>query len=198
MSYDPKYAVREPNIEDATNLIGALLRSAGADTLKDVMSGFGDAPGEDATDEEKAAHTAARNRQASEAFVMLLLDALSNPGTRDDILFILADVWQYDPGKVDKPHDDFDYEPDPAKVKAGQQIGRDEMWRSLSTKRRKRLVKRSELGALPLGALAEFVKAFRETVDFSSFLASLNMLSPGEAGKSSTPSPDGTGGQIAE
>lgn len=175
MSYDPKYAVREPNIEDATNLIGAILRSAGAETLKDVMEGFGEA------------NPAEKQRKASEGFVMLLLDAMSNPGTRDDLLFILADVWQYDPGKVDDPPEDFDYNPDPLKVKGGGAISRDEMWRSLSSKKRKRLVKRYELGQLPLPALIEFVRAFQETVDLSAFLGSLNTLAPGKDGNSPTP-----------
>lgn len=184
MTFDPKYSVREPNIEDATNLIGALLRSAGGDTLRAALNGFG----QGASDEE-------RQKAASEAFVMLLLDALSNPGTRDDLLFILGDVWQYDPGKVDEPPDDFDYEADPAKVAAGQAIPRDQMWRSLSTKKRKRLVKRYELGQLPLSALVDFVNAFKETVDLGDFLGSLKSFTPAADGSSTTPSPAATDGQ---
>lgn len=187
MSFDPKYAVREPNIEDATNLIGAILRSAGADTLKEVMSGF------NASDDEGE-----RNKAAGEGLVMLLLDAMSNPGTRDDLLFILADVWEYDPGKVDEPPEFFDYEPDPALVASGKAIPRDQRWRALSRRSRTRLVKRYELGQLPLGALVEFITAFKETVNIADFLGSLNTLSPAARGNSTTPSPDDTVGQTAE
>lgn len=187
MTFDPKYSVREPNIEDATNLVGALLRSAGADTLRAALNGF------NMGDDE-----AARQKAASEGFVMLILDALSNPGTRDDLLFILADIWQYDPGKVDDAPDDFDYEADPAKVASGQAIPRDQMWRSLSTKKRKRLVKRYELGQLPLSALVDFVNAFKETVNLADFLGSLKSFTPGAAGNSTTPSPDATDGQTNE
>jgi hypothetical protein len=184
MPYDPKYAVREPTIEDATNLIGAILRSAGADTLQSVMGDMSAAEDDDA-----------RNKKAGEGFVMLLLDALSNPGTRDDLLFILSDMWQYDPGKVDDPPEDFDYDADPEKVAKGQAMSREQMWRALSTKKRKRLVKRYELGQLPLSALIEFVNAFKETVNIADFLGSLKSLAPGDAGNSSTPSPDDTDGQ---
>jgi hypothetical protein len=184
MTYDPKYSVREPNIEDATNLIGAILRSAGADTLREVMSGFGETENEDE-----------RNLKASEGFVMLLLDALSNPTTRDDLLFILGDMWQYDPGKVDDPPDFFEYAPDPAAVARGQAFSREERWRALSTRNRKRLVKRQELGQLPLGALIEFVNAFKETVNLGDFLESLRSLAPAKAGESETSSQDDTDGQ---
>jgi len=182
MSYDPKYAVREPDIDAITNLIGTILRSAGADTLKDVMSGFGEAD------------AAERNQKASEGFVMLLLDALSQPTTRDDLLFILADLWVYEPANLDEPPEFFDYEPDPAKVKAGQAVPRDERWRALSRRNRKRLVKRYELGALPVSALIEFVNAFKETVDFAGFLGSVNSLSTASLGNSRTSSPADTAG----
>lgn len=120
---------------------------------------------------------------------MLLLDAMSNPGTRDDLLFILADLWQYEPPKseVDEPPDFWDYEADPELVAKGQAIPRDQRWRSVSRRNRKRLIKRYELGQLPLNALVEFINAFKDTVNIADFLGSLQSLTPGAAGSSPTP-----------
>lgn len=184
MAHDPKYSVREPNIEDATNLVGALLRSAGADTLKNALSGFN----AEGTDAEKSA-------AASEAMVMLMLDAMSNPGTRDDVLFVLADLWQYEPANLDEPPDEFDYDADPAQVARGQAMPREAVWRSRSRVKRKRFVKRTELGKLPLSAIVEFVNAFKETVDVSAFLGSLTSLVPAGSGNSATPLHAVTDGQ---
>jgi hypothetical protein len=122
---------------------------------------------------------------------MLLLDALSNPSTRDDLLFILADLWEYEPDKatIDEPPDYWDYEP------VGKGIPRDQRWRGLSRRNRKRYIKRYEIGQLPLSALVEFVNAFKDTVNLTDFLGSLKSLTPAEAGNSPTPLHAVTDGQ---
>lgn len=165
----PKITVRMPRFRDASNFIGALAA--------------GDASG----------MMAALDREFNvTAFALLIKSALRSPAGRDDIMFVMADLWVHDVPDADikEAHEEYEYDPDPELVEKGQAISREEMWRSISKKNRRRLVKKYMLEDMELDVAGEFVEAFKRLPYVADFLESREKSQQEKDGESGTPSSD--------
>lgn len=169
-SFDPKYALSEPTIEDTVRLASALLRNADRQTVELLASD-----------------------KAEKGVYDLFLGAVGNPAAFNDILLVFSGLWKLSVD-VEEPHEDWDYEPAVSEVERGQKLSREEMWRTISRANRRQMVKRIELGKLSYRAWGEFYKAFRATVDLSDFLGSVQGFVKARSGDSTTDSPNGTAG----
>lgn len=170
----PKHRLRPATIDDAAILSGVLSAGVG--------------------DSQFAELVAKKNYQA--AVALLASNAWSIPQNREDLMYLLAGMWEHDVS-VEEPHEDWDYDPDPKKVEEGQAISREERWRSISRKNRRRMVKRIELGKLPAKELQGFWNALKGSIDLKDFLDSLKPPSVDSSGGSSTESNAATGGETS-
>lgn len=179
-SLESKIVVRMPKIRDASAFVGAL---AVADIGPDVLD-------------------ALEKRFDEAAFVLVVKSALRNPAARSEMLGVLADLWVHEPDEAtlsaDEPPEDWEYDPPSDMVERGQLVGRDERWRSLSRRQKKRLVKRVELESFELSALSEFAEAFKKLPYVADFLESRQKPQEESSGESTMPSPKDTGGPTSE
>jgi len=170
-AFDPRYSVREPSIEDAVNLVGALARGVTPETMRALAS-------------DNAEH----------GVYDLFLNAIADPLSRNEVMLVLADLWLLEVN-ADEPHEDWDYDPDPKNVERGQELSRPEMWRTIKRSNRKRLIKRIELGKLPVAAFKDFYHSFAaSTGDLQGFFGQVGELVRVRSGGSTTDSPNGTDG----
>lgn len=164
---NPAYTVREPTIMDAVSLAGILAEGAENPQIFDAIE--------------------SENNEA--AMLFLFTGALRNPVSRNGLMYLLADLWIHEVDKetVEEPHDEWDYEPLNDKAPT-----REQQWKSISRKNRKRMIKRFEVGELPFSALMDFGRALAALESINDFLSSVNTLVGANSGKSSTSSKEDT------
>lgn len=170
-----RFRVRSPKIRDAKNFVGALASAdLGNDTLELVNDG---------------------NNQA--AVVMAIKNAVATPVALDKMMYVLVDLWEYEPPEAvvdaDEPPEAWDYDPPRNLVERGQAISREEQWRSFSRRHRKRLVKKLELEDEGLEAIEEFGAAIQELPYVKDFLERARRSATDDSGGSGTPSSNDTG-----
>ena len=172
-----RFTVRHPTIRDAKNFTVAV---ASANINLDT-----------------AAMAEEGEREA--AMLLMLKDALSDPRAMEGIMAVFADLWEYEPPiseiESEEPPEDWEYDPPSDMVERGQLIGRDERWRSLSKRQRKRLVKQVQLEGEGFEAIGEFIESLRELPYIKDFFTSSESASTEGTGTSSTPSKGATGGK---
>jgi hypothetical protein len=180
----PKIEVRMPTFKNGADFVGILAAGDATDALSALDAGKDD----DGKIDEMAMLA---------ALGMLVKNALRSPAARDELLYLMADLWVYEPPesvvKADEPPEEWEYDPPADLVKKGQ-IGRDERWRSLSVRQKKRLVKKLELESYPVNLAGEFVEAFKRMPYIADFLESRKKSEPDADGSSQMPSPDATDG----
>jgi hypothetical protein len=162
-----KIEVRMPKFRDASNFIGALAAGDASDMMGALDREFNVA-----------------------AFALLVKSALRSPAARDDIMFVMADLWIYDvsDAEIKEPHEEWEYDPDPELVEKGQAIPRGERWKAISSKNRRRLVKKYMLEDMELDVVGEFVEAFKRLPYVADFLESRAKKQEAKDGESETPS----------
>ena len=170
-----RFRVRSPKIRDAKNFVGALASAdLGEDTLALVNDG---------------------NNQA--AVVMAIKNAVATPLALDKMMYVLVDLWEYDPPdsvvNADEPPEEWDYDPPLSLVERGQAISREEQWRSFSRRHRVRLVKKLELEDEGLEAIEEFADAVQRLPYVKDFLERARRSAEDDSGGSTTGSNNDTG-----
>lgn len=177
------YKLREPTIEDIGALAGVIGR--GADD-PDTLKGLFDGKMEDLD---------------LGSLLSILMRAIADPQAREDFYFLLADMWTHDPTEgmsFEEPPEEWDYEPREDLVKRGQLISREEMWRSLTKRQKKRIVKRYAIGALSYRRLKDLWDSLSEVTDIKDFLNTSAEQAGVSSGSSTTVSSKSTAGQIEE
>lgn len=170
----PKIEVKMPTFRDGMNFVGALAAGDAGEMLGALDRGFNEA-----------------------AFVFAIKSALRSPAAREEVLFVLADLWTRPVSalEVDEPPEEWEYDPDPALVEAGKAVSREEQWRMFSKKSRRRIVKKLMLEEFPLTMIEDFADAFKRLPYVADFLASRETSRRGEDGSSETESPEDTDGE---
>ncbi len=166
---DPRYAVREPSIKDAMTLAGIMAEGAENPQVFDAIDA----------------------KQNSAAMLFLFTGALRSPSAREGMMQLLADLWvkEVPDAAVENPHDDWVYEVSEQQVKNGAPK-REERWRMISRKNRKRIVKQAEIGELPFSALMEFGRNLAALDSIADFLEQVRSFVP-ESSESSTTDSNG-------
>lgn len=175
---ETKYVLREPNIKDCANFVGALASGVEDYRIFEALA---------TNDEDGGAMQA--------ALLLLFARTIANPSSRSDLLYVLSDLWQTDAGEIDEVPEDWDYDPDPVLVSKGQLVGRDERWRSLTRKHRLRIAKRIKLDNLPAREVKKLYRAFADSAGLDDFLDSAKEFIKANSGASSTESKTDTDGQ---
>lgn len=174
----PAYTLRPPDLEDIANISGAALKGADGDPqlVARLLSG----------------------KVETSEFATVLIRAMTDAGAREDMFFVLGDLWQHEPANVDEPPERWDYEPNPDLVDKGKAISREEMWRSITRYNRKRVIKRYEVAKLPPKALKSMWESLRGQVDLSDFLPTPPEPEEENSGESTTESNAVTDGPTNE
>ncbi len=171
-----RFRVRDPKIRDAKAFVGAIASAQmGDDTLQMAATGENQA-----------------------AVVMAVKDAVASPDALDKLMYVFADLWEYEPPaavlEAAEPPEEWEYDPPNHLVQKGQLIGRDEQWRSLSRRQKKRLVKKLTLEDEGLGAIEEFATSIQQLPMVRDFLSRSEKSAQEGSGSSMTSSNDATGG----
>lgn len=166
---NPAYAVREPSIRDAVSLAGILAEGADSPQVFDAIG----------------------EGESQAAMLFLFTGALKNPRSRDGLLYLLADLWTYEtpPDEVEIPPDEWEYEPISDKAPS-----REQNWKSISRKNRKRMIKRFAVEELPFGALMDFGRNIAALDSVKDFLDTVSSLVADTSGESTTDSRSATDG----
>lgn len=184
MTEENIYTLREPQLGDVGRFARVL--GQGATSNPDVLNEL-------------------LNRDASEmdtsAVFGILLLAIADPQALENFYFALAHMWEHDPTEgmnIDEVPEEWDYEPSPALVEKGRMYSREEMWRSL-TKRRKRLIlKRYELEKIPFRRVKDMWHSISDKIDIKDFLATSAEQAGVSSGFSTTESKEDTDGPTEE
>ncbi len=176
-----RFRVRSPRIKDAKNFLGAVaMGNVGDETLALIESGKNQA-----------------------AIVMAVKNAMATPDALDRMMFVFADLWEYEPPESvvnsEQAPDLWEYDPFVRYDEAGNPekngpMPRDEVWRGFSRRHRARLIKKLELEDEGLEAIGEFSEAVQQLPFVKDFLERAEKLAEDGSGGSGTPSSDGTGG----
>ncbi len=180
----PKIEVKMPTFKNGADFVGILAAGDASDALSALDAGRDD----DGKMDEMAMLA---------ALGMLIKNALRSSAARDELLYLMADLWVYEPPesalKAPEPPEAWEYDPPADLVKKGQ-IGREERWRSLSTRQKKRLVKKLELESYPINLAGEFVEAFKRMPYVADFIERRQKSAKDADGSLPTESTGGTDG----